>query len=115
MNELDKLREMLDKAEIPYEDIQIEHIPGTELANEAWRYGDAGRWKVNQVIYGRINNRTWLWDGVCQAGSWGAAGGMIESFGKLGRDARTKAPRVVDAKEAFETIKADYERRKLNV
>lgn len=115
MNELDKLREMLDKAGIPYENLQVEYALGTESANEARRYGDAGRWKVNQVVYGRVSDRSWLWDGVFQAGSYGAARGMIESFGKLGRDVKTKAPRIVDAKEAFEIIKADYERRKIDV
>ena len=111
MYELDKLREMLTKAGIPYEDeiepMTEQKLIKPELANIC---GEAGRkWWLNRVIYGR-DGESWLWDGICQYGSCGAAEGMIDSFGELGVDEEHN-PKVVTAEEAFAVIKADYDRK----
>lgn len=116
MNELDKLREMLTKAGIPYED-KIE--PVDKITNELMTkhpesveyYGEARKWRRNQVIYGRTGHNKWKWDGIWQYGSYGAADGMIESYGELGVDEQHN-PKVVTAEEAFAVIKADYEGNK---
>ena len=110
MNELDKLRDMLTKAGIPYEDEQEPMGDRRLLSLEPKRrYGEAGNWWRNQVIYGR-DGKTWLWDGICQYGSYGAKEGLIESYGELGTDERHQ-PKVVTAEEAFAVIKADYDKR----
>ena len=52
MNELDKLREMLTDAGIPFESIQEKGQHGfVELGRE--NYGENGKWLRNQIIYGR--------------------------------------------------------------
>lgn len=110
MNELDKLRDMLTKAGIPYEDEQDPMTNHRLISSELTRrFGEAGNWWRNQVIYGR-DGESWLWDGICQYGSYGAREGMIESYGQLGVD-ETGEPKVVTAEEAFAVIKADYDRR----
>lgn len=111
MNELDKLRDMLTKAGVPYED-EIEPMTEQRLINPelANIWGEAGRkWWHNQVIYGR-GEHEWLWDGICQYGSYGAEEGLIESLGQLGCD-EDGYPKVVTAEEAFAVIKADYDKR----
>ena len=113
MNELDKLREMLTKAGITYEN---EQQPMTDLIDDyGWiserkkLYGESVNWSRNQVIYGR-DGESWLWDGIWQYGSYGAEEGLIESYGELGVDDEHQ-PKVVTAEEAFAVIKADYDRR----
>ena len=52
MNELDKLRQMLTDANIPFESRQEEQI--ARIANALWArevYGEACKWQRNQVIY----------------------------------------------------------------
>ena len=92
MNELDKLRKMLTDAGIPYKDII------------SWRncvtYGDP--------LPGKPKTGKYLWDGICQPGSYGYEEGLIESWGKLGADENGQ-PQVVAADEAFEVIKAHWE------
>lgn len=108
MNELDKLRAMLTKAGIPYEDV----IEPMEAFSEHFvnYYGGAGRFRRNQIIYGRnpTYHNDWKFDAVWQYGSYGAAEGKIETYGTLGVDADDN-PQVMNAADAFEIIKKDYE------
>lgn len=113
-NELDKLRVMLREAKIPFETFQESMEVTDEKARKyaIVRYGEAYIWRRNQIIYGRHfeGDYEWLFDGVCQYGSYAAKTGMIEAWGKLGQD-ESGYPRTMTAREAFEIIKADWERR----
>lgn len=115
MNELDKLRQMLTDAKIPFESRQEKwDVRFPVFPFEKEEYGEACKWSRNQVIYGREENPgeyMWQWDGIFQHGSYGAKDGMIESYGALGVDSEGH-PKVVTAEEAFETIKAHYDGRR---
>lgn len=115
MNELDKLRQMLTDANIPFESRQEENnAPFSDLQWAREESGEACKWRRNQVIYGRVKHcgdYLWQWDGICQYGSYGAKDGMIESYGPLGVDSKGQ-PKVVTAEEAFKTIKAHYDGRR---
>lgn len=78
MYELDELRDMLTKAGIPYED-EIEPMTDERLISQELKelYGEAGKWRRNQVIYGRTGHNEWKWDGIWQYGSYGAKEGLI--------------------------------------
>ena len=116
-NELDKLRAMLDEAEIPYDSYQeewkfIENLPENVRDEVRKTYGLAGRWLHNQVIYGADPDMSgWRLDGICQYGSYGANEGLIETYGSLGVDAEGD-PLVLRAEDVFEIIKADWDLRK---
>ena len=111
MNELDKLRIMLTEAKIPYEN----YVEGVSCyySDEAKQnfialYGEAGKYSLNQVVYGRSKNgKTWKFDGICNKGSYGAKQGLIETYGELGVD-KTHEPRVMTADEAFAIISAHW-------
>lgn len=113
-NELDKLRAMLDEAEIPYDSIQEEWTPEfyETLPDELREmYGGNSRWIHNQVIYGAVPDvSSWKLDGICQYGSYGAKEGLIETYGSLGVDAEGD-PLVLRAEDVFEIIKADWKAR----
>ena len=101
---------MLEEAKIPYENrIELNKNVSVYLKIS----GSAGHFSRNQIIYGRIPNtkNSWKFDGICQYGSYGAAEGMIETYGDLGADEEGQ-PRVMTAAEAFEIIKKDYEESK---
>lgn len=104
MNELDKLRKMLDDAKIPYENYQELH-----WSPELVRYGEAGRWSRNQIVYGRNGDdpQFWKFDAIFQFGSYGCGHGLIECWGELGSD-NDGEPRVMTAEEAFAIIFKDY-------
>jgi hypothetical protein len=115
MNELDKLREMLTSANIPFESYQEKH-PALLSDNDFWkdnfmlcakRYGECGIYGRNQIIYGRSDENSWKLDGICQYGSYGANEGMIETYGELGTG-EDGEPRVLDADQVFEIIKEDF-------
>lgn len=118
MNELDKLRQMLTDAKIPFESRQEKWDEQAQIPPFAKEeYGEACKWRRNQVIYGRAEHcgdYMWQWDGICQYGSYGAKDGMIESYGVLGADSEGY-PMVVTAEEAFATIKAHYDGRNEDV
>ena len=104
MNELDKLRKMLDDAKIPYESYQ-------KIWDDMPPYntdGEVGKYARNQVKYG-VYDRQWKLDGICQWGSYGAEEGLIETYGPLGVDENGE-PMVMTAQEVFDIIKADWEK-----
>lgn len=111
-NELDKLRLMLLREGIPFEDIQQKHIPelmkhyDTEYSR--MRFGENWIYDRNQIIYGRMSDHSWLFDGICQYGSYGAKKGLIETYGELGVD-EEHDPMVLTAEEAFAIIKKHWE------
>lgn len=109
MNELDKLRKMLDEAKIPYENYQELHrFP--DFVPPAWNlYGEAGKWERNQIVYGRNHYapQFWKFDAIYQYGSYGCDRGFIECWGELGSD-NDGEPRVMTAEEAFAIIFKDY-------
>lgn len=118
MNELDKLRQMLTVANIPFETYQEKH-PALLSDNDFWKnnflqcakiYGECGIYGRNQVIYGRSGENNWKLDGICQYGSYGASEGMIETYGELGTD-KDGEPRVLNAEQVFEIIKGDYDEK----
>lgn len=112
MNELDKLRELLRRSGIPFEDYQeTSSFSDKEQKKIAClRYGAAHKWQRNQIIYGR-KAKGWRFDGLCQYGSQGAKLGLIEAYGDLGED-KDHMPRVINAWEAFKIIYTDWERQK---
>lgn len=115
MNELDKLRKMLDEANIPYESFCITHeemkrkypewvLPMVEC--------EADRYFKNQIVYGRkeYNNR-WLFDAIFKNGSYGRFENLLETYGKYGH--KDGHPMVMSAEEAFAIIsKLEKERTK---
>lgn len=119
MNELDKLRKMLDEAKIPYESYQEEWVGYMPPYNFS---GEAGKYRKNQVIYGKYdiperyqdiyndeyNIYDWKIDGICHYGSHEAEKGLIETYGDLGTDENGE-PMVMTAQEVFDIIKADWE------
>ena len=116
MNELDKLRRMLKRSGIPFEDYKELRSNNNYLSNDSLEtlYGEAGKYSRNQIIYGRNkkdyfkSENCWKFDGICQYGSFGAKEAMIETYGSLGVDSQGE-PRVMTAKEAFDIIKRDYD------
>lgn len=105
MNEIDKLRKLLTDAEIPFENY-IEEVKTPRF--RATEYGEAGKYDRNQIIYGRTG-ASWKFDAIWQYGSFGAAEGLIETYGQLGVD-EDEYPSTMTAQEAFEIIKADWEK-----
>lgn len=113
MNELDKLRKMLDDTNIPYESF-VELVEDKKWMDAKYkkhlleRYGEAGKYLRNQIIYGRYGKlNDWKLDGICQQGSYGAKDGLIETYGDLGVGSYGD-PMVLTAQEVFEIIKNDY-------
>lgn len=108
-NELDKLRYMLNEANIPYEDHKIKYT-SEEMALVPSLFENNNKYKRNQIIYGigRLAGQ-WKLDGVCQYGSYGSAQGLIETYGSLGTDAEGD-PLVLTADEVFQIIKEDWDR-----
>ena len=104
MNELDKLRKMLDDAKIPYKSYQKEwdNIPPHNFS------GEAGKYEINRVVY---SIDEWKIEGVYHWGSFGAAEGLIETFGDLWVD-ETEVPMVMTAQEVFDIIKEDWQNEK---
>lgn len=102
MNELDKLRQMLKDAGIPFEDykegynaytLQYVHITC-----------EADNWSRNQIIYGRSSDIWWKLDAIWQHGSYGREQGLIELWGSM----IDGDPVVATAEEAFAMIQEDW-------
>ena len=106
---IDKLRDMLKAAGIPYEDRKeltpVVHIPGY---SDMRQYPD--NYMLNQVIYGRKTANSWKLDAIYNFGSFGRYEGLLELWGDLiPGDPVTATP-----EEAFEIIKKDWEGGKEN-
>ena len=108
MNELDKLRDMLKEADITYEDYCELRTDEEDLKYWLKYSGENGKYRRNQVIYGRYSKGGWLFDGICHGGSYGAKENLIESYGDLGVDEEGN-PMVLTATQAFEIIKKDWD------
>lgn len=106
MNALDKLREMLNEAKIPYESYQE---AWSELLY-GWDGSEGAQWQRNQIIYGRHDEHEWKFDAVFQYGSWGREKNCVESYGELGVD-EDGNPRVMSAETAFAIIKEDWDKK----
>lgn len=111
MNELDKLRDMLNNEHIPYESFKDLYNP-EEIDYNCEYYNNCGKYKRNQIIYGRYDNYNWKFDGICQLGSYGYNKGLIESYGELGADIYNR-PMVLKAEEAFDIIANDWYKMKM--
>ena len=105
MNEIDKLRHMLDEANIPYESIIKEY--DDEFIS--YMGCEADRYLRNQIVYGRTSNVSWKLDAIWQHGSYGREEGLLETYGELGTE--DGDPMVMDAEEAFRIISEDWRRR----
>ncbi len=109
-NELEKLRCMLVEANIPFE--YYYEVWSDEDCIDSLKkiYGEFGRYKRNQIIYGRHGDtNTWKFDAILQAGSYSCNLGLIETYGDLGTY-DTGEPRVMTAEKAFEIIQKDWEK-----
>ena len=109
MNELDKLRGMLNKAKIPYRSIK-KIWDKQYLDSMKYAFGKAGKYMRNQIIYGEDGKGDWKFDAIWQAGSYGANEGKVETYGHLGVDEHGE-PRVMTAEEAFSIISEDWEKQ----
>ena len=103
MNVIDKLRDKLDTARIPYEScIKMNENIMQPIVCEADRY------MRNQIIYGRNKNTMWWkFDAIYQWGSFGRTENKVETYGELGID-EDGEPMVMSAEEAFRIIADDF-------
>ena len=108
MNEIDKLRHMLDEAKIPYESYikkwNPKYAPDVEC--------EADTYMRNQVVYGRReDDRTdWVIDAIYVYGSFGRFKGLLETYGKLGAD-EYGGPATMTAEQVFKIIEKDWRAR----
>lgn len=115
MNELDKLRQMLTDAGIPFESTKEEWPQEAPDIYFVRSECEADKYRINQVIYGRYKDErrkySWKFDAILQWGSFDRHLGLLETFGDLGT---TKGgdPLTMTAENAFEIIKTDYEKTK---
>lgn len=113
MNELDKLRKMLDEAFIPYESYCETHEDMKKKYPD-WVMPmvgcDADRYFRNQIVYGRIDNAHWLFDAIFTNDSFGRFANLIETYGEYGQ--QDNFPMIMSAEEAFAIIsKLEQERK----
>ena len=103
MNVIDKLRETLDTAGIPYESrIEMNEDILQPIVCEADRY------MRNQIVYGRNKNTMWWkFDAIYQWGSFGRTENKVETYGELGID-EDGEPMVMSAEEAYKIIADDF-------
>ena len=111
MNVMDKLREMLDTAGIPYESrIEMNENILQPIVCEADKF------MRNQIVYGRdkgtgglstLGSWSWKFDAIYQWGSYGKTENKVETYGELGRDENGE-PMVMTAEEAFKIIADDF-------
>lgn len=106
MNALDKLRELLDEVNIPYESYQEEW---PDKWQSALLKNEGTQWKRNQIIYGRNDQDGWKFDAIFQYGSWGREDNLLETYGELSVD-EDGNPKVMSAEEAFSIIKEDWDK-----
>jgi hypothetical protein len=103
MNVIDKLRERLDTAGIPYES----HIEMNENILQPIEC-EADKYMRNQIIYGRDEEtKFWKFDAIYQWGSFGRTENKVETYGPLGTDEEGE-PMVMTAEEAFKIIADDF-------
>lgn len=112
MNAIDRLRKMLDEANIPYES----YCETYEDRLKDYVFDDlkptieceADNYCRNQIIVGRnksTKTRTsWLFDAIYQYGSCGRHEDMLETYGEFGSDDNGE-PNVMTPQEAFNIIK----------
>jgi len=116
MNALDRLRQMLDEANIPYESHCRTYADMKEKYPE-WIAPipecDADRYFENRIIYGRKKNGNWLIDAIYQYGSYGKHYDMVETYGEYGMD-KEENPLVMSAEEVFAIISRLEQERKEN-
>jgi hypothetical protein len=107
MNPIDKLRKMLDEANIPYEN-NIKAFPPEYKMIDI--FGEPGKYLNNQVVFGRGLSVVdeWLFDAIWQAGSYGAENGLLETYGELGKQ-RNGEPDTMTPEEAFDVIKKKFD------
>ena len=104
MNVIDKLREMLDTAGIPYESY-IKEVDEDIVQHPIC---EADRYMRNQIIYGRdTETGHWKFDAIFHWGSFGRTENKVETYGELGVD-EDGEPMVMSAEEAFRIIADDF-------
>lgn len=117
MNALDRLRRMLDEANIPYESYCETHEDKRKEYPE-WVMPivecEADRYFINQIIYGRKEyNDGWLFDAIFKNGSWGRFENLLETYGEYGQ--KDGYPTVMTVEDAFAIIsRLDQERKETN-
>ena len=110
MNVIDKLREMLDTAGIPYESYIKEVNEDTLYLSSLLQPTEceAEKYMRNQIVYGRNKNTMWWkFDAIYQIGSYGRTESKVETYGELGID-EDGEPMVMSAEEAFKIIADDF-------
>lgn len=110
MNEIDKLRDMLDTAGIPYESYIKEANEDTLYLSSLLQPTEceAEKYMRNQIVYGRYEETGhWKFDAIYQIGSYGRTENKVETYGELGVD-EDGEPMVMSAEEAFRIIEDDF-------
>ena len=103
---IDELRQKLRAAGIPFES-NVEDREYSEY--DFKRYGEAARYEINQIVYGRIDDENWKFDAIFHYGSYGSKDGRLEVWGSLVGD----EPEVMEVDEAFEMIENDWREAKM--
>ena len=102
MNEIDKLRKMLEDANIPFES----YIDKREdIAKYLGARKEVDKYMRNQIIYGRTGEHSWKLDAIYHRGSYGRYEGLLEIWGDLIEG----DPITATAEQTFEIIKNDWE------
>lgn len=115
MNAIDRLRKMLDEANIPYESYCTTH-KDMEKKYADWGMPDeeceADKYFRNQIVIGRNMSTiaSWLFDAIYQYGSYGRHADMLETYGEFGSD-ESGDPDIMTAQEAFDVIKSLYDNK----
>ena len=102
---IDTLRQKLNAAGIPFES-SVEERKYSE--DNFKRYGEAARYMINQIVYGRLDRENWKVDAIFHYGSYGAKDGLLEVWGSLIGD----EPVVMTVDEVFEIIQKEWRETK---
>ena len=117
MNAIDRLRKMLDEANIPYDSYcETYEDRFKEFKDDYWQRRmaecEADNYFRNQIIIGRNKSdcASWLFDAIYQYGSYGRHEDMLETYGEFGADEEGN-PKVMTTQEAFDIIKNLYDNK----
>lgn len=109
MTPIDELRKVLTDAGIPFENrIERWKDPIVHAMFRPLCRGEADKYQLNQVIYGRYGEADWKLDAVWHYGTYGRYEGLLELWG----DMIEGDPITATVEETFQMIKADWEKER---